>query len=105
MKNSRAVISCKVTGLTKKLDNVKWTRDDNSLITSGGEDGFIIDTGSTSFSGDSQTTTLTVPASQTDQDRTYNCLITSDEHDAVDKSTTVTLKVFSELSRSIEFNR
>ena len=95
MKNSRAVISCKVTGLTKKLDNVKWTRDDNSLITSGGEDGFIIDTGSTSFSGNTQTTTLTVPASQTDQDRNYNCLITSNEHDATDKTTTLNLKVVS----------
>ena len=99
MKNSRAVISCKVTGLTKPLDNVKWTKSDNSEITSGGEDGFTIDTGSTSFSGNTQTTTLSVPDSQTDRDRTYNCLITSDEYDAVDKSTTVHLKVFSTFSR------
>ena len=95
MKNSRAVISCKVTGLTKPLDNVKWTKSDNSEITSGGADGFIIDTGSASFSRDTQTTTLSVPDSQTDRDRTYNCLITSNEHDATDKSTTVNLKVFS----------
>ena len=96
MKNSRAVISCKVTGLTKKLDSVKWTRSDNSLITSGGEDGFIIDTGSTSFSGDSQTTTLTVPASQTDVDKTYNCVTTSNEHGVIENSTIVNLKVFCE---------
>ena len=75
---------------------MKWTKSDDSEIKSGA-DSFVIDTGSGSFSGGSQTTTLTVPASQTDVDKTYNCLITSDEHGVTEKSTTVNLKVFSKL--------
>ena len=95
MQGSEAVIFCKVTGLTKVLDKVKWTKSDNSEIISG-VDSFVLDTGNSGFSGDTQTTTLTVPAYQTDVDKTYNCLITSDEHDVTNKSTTVNLKVFSE---------
>ena len=94
---SQATISCKVTGLTKVLDEVKWKKSDGTEITSDNTDGFVIDTGNSGFSGNTQTTTLTVPAYQTDQDKTYNCLITSNEHDAVDKITTVNLKIFSEL--------
>ena len=94
-KDSLAVISCKVTGLTKVLDGVKWTKSDNSEITSG-VDSFVIDPGSGSSFGDTQTTTLTVPATQTDQDKTYNCLIIFNEHDVTEKSTTVNLKVFCE---------
>ena len=74
---------------------MKWTKSDNTEITSN-VDGFVIDTGAGSFSGDTQTTTLTVPASQTDVDKTYNCLITSNEHGVTDKSTTVTLNIFCE---------
>ena len=96
MQGSQAVISCKVTGLTKVLDEVKWTKSDNSEITSDDFDGFVTDTGS--FSGDTQITTLTVPASQTDVDKTYNCVITSDEHGVTEKITAVNLKVFSKLS-------
>ena len=92
---SQAVISCKVTGLTTVLNGVKWTKSDNSEITSG-VDSFVIDTGNSSFSGDTQTTTLTVPAYQTDRDETYICLITSNEHGGTEKSTTVYLKVLSE---------
>ena len=77
------------------LDEVKWTKSDNSEITSG-VDSFVIDTGNSGFSGDTQTTILTVPASQTDVDKTYNCFITSNEHGATEQSTTVNLKVFSE---------
>ena len=87
-----ATISCTVTGLTKKLDEVKWTKSDNSQITSG-QGGFTIVDGG--FSGDSQTTTLTVGADQNNIDTSYNCLITSYEHDETDKSTAVNLKVFS----------
>ena len=94
-KDSQAVISCKVTGLTKVLDGVKWKKSDNSTIKSG-LNSFVIDTGRGSFSGDTQTTTLTVPASQTDVDKTYNCLITSNEHGATEKNRTVYLKIFSE---------
>ena len=87
-----ATISCIVTGLTKELDRVKWTKSDNSQITSG-QGGFTIANGG--FSGDSQTTTLTVDAKQNNVNTSYNCLITSNEHAETDKSTAVTLKVFS----------
>ena len=92
-KGSPATISCKVTGLTTVLDGVKWKKSDNTEITSV-VGSFVIDTGK--LSGDTQTTTLTVPASQTDQDKSYNCLIISNEHRAIEKSTTVNLKVFCE---------
>ena len=92
---SQAKISCKVTGLTTALDEVKWTKSDNTEITSGVEN-FVIDTGNSGFSGGTQTTTLTVPATQTNVDETYKCLITSHEHGGTEKSETVNLKVFSE---------
>ena len=89
-----ATLSCTVTGLTQKLDGVKWTKSDNTEITSGA-DNFIIDTGDGSFNVDTRTTTLTVPAIQNNIDTTYNCLITSSEHGETDKKTVVNLKVFS----------
>ena len=95
-KSTEATISCTVTGLTQKLDGVKWTRADDTQIESG-TGGFTIDTGEAGFAGDAQTTILTVPTTETDQDKTYKCLITSTEHGETDKSTTVHLKVFSKL--------
>ena len=89
-----AILSCRVTDLTQKLDGVKWTKSDNTEITSGA-DNFIIDTGDGSFNTNTQTTTLTVPADQNNIDTTYNCLITSSEHGETDKKTVVNLKVFS----------
>ena len=77
---------------------MKWTKSDDSTITSG-TDGFTIDTGS--YSGGTQTTILTVPTAETDQDKTYKCLITSNEHGGTEQSTTVSLKVFSKLFRLI----
>ena len=71
---------------------MKWTKSDGTPITSGVDDYTIVDG---SFSGDSQTTTLTVGADQNKADTTYKCLITSNEHGETDKPTTVNLKVFS----------
>ena len=94
-----ATISCIVAGLTRKLDIVKWKKSDNTDITSG-QDGYTIDVGK--FSGDSQTTTLTVSAAQNTQDTTYNCVISSHEHDVKDKSTTVNLKVIGKSFSGID---
>ena len=88
-----ATISCIVSGLTRELDEVKWTKSDNTDITSG-QDGYTIDVGT--FSEHSQTTTLTITAEQNTQDTTYNCVITSNEHNVEHMSTPVNLKVFSE---------
>ena len=90
-----AILSCTVTGLTQKLDGVKWTKSDDSEITAGNAEGFTIETGDGSFNTNTQTTTLTVPAIQNNIDTTYNCLITSSEHGETDKKTVVNLKVFS----------
>ena len=91
-----AKLSCIVGGLSRPLDKVRWTKSDNTDITSG-QDGYIIDI--EIFNGGSQTTTLTVTAHQNIQDTTYNCVISSNEHDATDRSTTVNLKVFSKSHR------
>ena len=89
---TEAKISCTVSGLTKALDEVKWTKSDDTPITSG-EDDFVIDKGT--LSGNSQTTILTIPAAANTLDTTYKCLISSTEHGKTDDSTTVSLKVFS----------
>jgi hypothetical protein len=87
-----ATISCTVAGLTKALDEVKWTDKNNSPISSG-SGGYTIADGS--LTGNTQTTTLTVDQNQNNVDTTYNCLITSKEHAVTDKSTVVILNVYS----------
>ena len=95
LKDTEAKISCTVDGLTTALNGVKWTKADNTEITSG-SGGFVIEAGT--LSGNTQTTILTVPASDNTLDTTYNCLITSTEHGKTDDSTSVSLKVFSKYS-------
>ena len=90
-----ATISCIVTGLTKVLDEVKWTKQDNTIITSG-QGGYTIVKGNL-VDGNSQTTTLRVDESQNNVDTTYNCLVTSHEHSVADKSTMVPLNVYCEI--------
>ena len=92
LKGTEAKISCTVTGLTKALDDVKWKKSDNTEITSGSNN-FVIDDGN--YAGNTQTTVLTVPVAETTTDKTYTCLITSNEHLKTDDSTSVSLKVFS----------
>jgi hypothetical protein len=75
------------------LDEVKWTKQNKTIIASG-QSGYTIVKGNL-LDGNSQTTTLAVDESQNNVDTTYNCLVTSHEHNATDKSTLVTLHVFS----------
>lgn len=72
---------------------MQWVKADGSTITSGLAD-FTIDEGSLSGDG-SQTTTLTVPVAETDQDKIYKCIVTSVEHGGAEQSKDVNLKVFS----------
>ena len=81
---------------------MKWKKSDGTEITYDNTDGFVINDGNSGFSAGTQTTTLVVPASQTDRDKTYICLITSNEHDVTEQSATVNLKVFSEYSTSFD---
>ena len=86
-------ISCKVTGLTAKLQTVKWTNSGGTDV-SNGVTGYTFDAGN--FGSGSQTTTLTVAGNQNRDDSTYNCLITPvDQDDATEVSTPVKLTVFS----------
>ena len=72
---------------------MEWKKSDSTTITSGGADSFTIDEGS--FSDGSQTTTLTVPVPQTDQDKIYKCILRSVEHGGAEQSKDINLKVFS----------
>ena len=92
LKETEATLSCKITGLTKQLDKITWTKSDGTLITSG-QDGITIDDGILDDNS-SQTTTLTVSGDENGQDTTFTCVITSLEHDVVERSTTVNLEVF-----------
>ena len=99
---TKALISCTATGLTKKLDDVKWTSSNNLAITSG-QDGYTFNVGDFISIDGSQTTTLTVAGARNNLDTTYNCLITSTEHSEKDKKTVVILKTFSEFAFLITF--
>ena len=88
------MVSCVVTGLTEELDKVEWKKaSDDSTITSDDGEGFSIETG-TFDDIDSQTTILTVPESQTNEDKVYKCVITPNGDDVTAKTTAVNLKVF-----------
>ena len=88
-----ATISCVVSGLTKKLDEVKWTRFDDTAISQE-EEGYRIEPGVYDPAAGVQTTTLTVSAALNTQDTSYNCLVTSEEWAVEDSSSTVVLNVY-----------
>ena len=95
---TEASISCTITGLTKKLDNVKWTTSDDAAISSGQSGFTFVDGEFDNTAGGSQTTILTISGAQNNGDTTYNCLITSVEHVETDKKTVVMLKTFSKFT-------
>ena len=99
---TKASISCTATGLTKKLDDVKWTSSNNLAITSG-QDGYTFDVGDFVSTDGSQTTTMTVAGARNKLDMTYNCLITSNEHTEKEKKTVVILKTFGKFAFLITF--
>ena len=95
---TEALISCTVTGLTRKLDGVKWTSSNNLAIVSG-QDGYtFVEGGFDSSSDGSQTTVLTVPGAQNMLDSTYICVITFAEENQKDKTLVVNLKTFSKFA-------
>ena len=88
---SEATISCVISGITKQLDSVVWTKGGTDVRTfSGGN--YIVSAGT--YGSNSQTTTLTVKAAVNTADSTYTCVITSNEHQETNKATTVSLDVF-----------
>ena len=88
-----STISCLVTGITKQLDGVVWTKDGTDVTTLSGSN-YIVSPGT--YGSNSQTTTLTVKAAANTADSTYTCAIDSDEWLQTNKETTVNLEVFCE---------
>ncbi|XP_063683571.1 uncharacterized protein LOC134818085 [Bolinopsis microptera] len=86
-----ARISCTVTGLTEELGVTKWTTSEDVDVTS--LEGYTVVPGSLEV--DTQTTTLTIPADNNNNDATYWCVITSTEHGLADQKTEVSSKVFT----------
>ena len=77
---------------------MKW-RTSNKVAISSGENGYIVYDGEFDSTADSsQTTILTVPDSLNNRDTTYNCLITSESIDQINKTTVVVLKTFSKFT-------
>jgi hypothetical protein len=96
LRGSEATISCVVSGLTKKLDEVKWEKPNSGGEITDGTDGYKIDQGT--YDGDShtQTTVLTIPESQNTEDAVYTCVIQSEEHEKSEERKDVQSNVFSE---------
>ena len=85
-------ISCIVTGITRLLDSVKWTKAGTDVTTLTEDNSYVVSAGT--YSSNSQTTTLTVKAGVNTADSTYTCVITSNEWLETDKETSVVLNVF-----------
>ena len=90
-----ATISCIISGITQKLDAVVWRKDGTDVTSLSGSN-YIVSAGT--YGSNSQTTTLTVKAAANTADSTYTCAITSNEHQEINKPTTVRLNVFGKLS-------
>ena len=87
-----ATLSCVITGITRKLDSVVWTKDGTDVTTLSEDNSYVVSAGT--YGSNSQTTTLTVKAAVNTADSTYTCVITSNEYQENNKETTVTLDVF-----------
>jgi hypothetical protein len=96
------VISCLVTGLTRKLQAVLWKNSDGTDVKDLGD--YTIAEGQ--FDGFDQITTVTVAKTQTTADADYKCLITpTAPDDTTVIITTVSLKVFSKFCVSVHYFR
>ena len=87
-------ISCIVTGISKQLDSISWTKDGTDVTTLSGSN-YIVSSGT--YDSNSQTTTLTVKAAANTADSTYTCVISSIEYQETNKETPVALNVFSKI--------
>ena len=97
-----ATISCVINGLTKKLDNIVWTKDGTD-VTELSPDNYVVSPGT--YGSNSQTTILTVKAAANTADSTYTCVITSDEWLQTNKETAVALEIFcKESSTKFSYN-
>ena len=89
-----ATISCVVTGITKELDAVLWTKAGTDVTTLS-SDNYVVSSGT--YDSNSQTTTLTVKAAANTADSTYTCVITSNEWLVSNRQTDVILNTFGKI--------
>ena len=75
-----------------------WKKGNND-VTQLANSLYVVDNGTYDSTNNSQTTTLTVAASDNIEDTIYKCVISSDEWKDYDRETQVTLDVFCKLSR------
>ena len=90
---TETTISCIVSGITRQLDAVVWTKSGTDVTTLTEDNSYVVSAGT--YGSNSQTTTLTVKAAVNTADSTYTCVITSNEWLQTNKETIVALNVFS----------
>ena len=88
-----ATISCIVTGISRQLDTVVWTKGGADVTTLTEDNSYVVSAGT--YGSNSQTTTLTVKAAVNTADSTFTCSITASEWDSTE-TRDVTLNVFGE---------
>ena len=98
------MISCTVTGLTKKLDSIKWTTSSSVPITTNQSGYTVIDGGFVTANG-SQTITLTIPGTLNIFNETYVCLFTSNEHKVTNQTAAVISQIYSEYNNDIDYHK
>ena len=91
-----ATLTCSVTGVTKELDAVVWTKDGTDVTKLTEDNSYVVSVGT--YGSNSQTTVLTVKAAVNTADSTYTCVITSNEWLVTNQETSVILNVFGENS-------
>jgi hypothetical protein len=92
-------ISCVITGITKKLDTVVWTKE-GIAVTTLSLSNYVVSEGI--YGSNSQTTKLTVKAAANTADSIYTCTIKSDEWNVEAKQTTVILNSYGGIFFLIE---
>ena len=91
---TETTISCIITGITKQLDTVVWTKSGTDVTTLSEDNSYVVSAGT--YGSNSQTTTLIVKAAVNTADSTYTCVITSNEWQVSNRLTSVVLNVFGE---------
>ena len=90
--STETTISCVVSGISKQLDAVVWTKAGTDVTTLTEDNSYVVSAGT--YGSNSQTTTLTVKAAVNTADSTYTCVITSNEWLVTNRQTNVALNVF-----------
>ena len=90
-----ATLTCSITGITKQLDAVVWTKSGTDVTTLTEDNSYVVSAGT--YGSNSQTTTLTVKAAVNTADSTYTCVVTSNEWLITNRETSINLNVFGRI--------